>query len=92
MVFYRSFRFIYAAHLGPARTFPQQARQFRELGFRTQSVNFHSFVIQITDVSANAQRIRGVLDEIPKADPLNSSANPIELCCFVSTQRSLTRG
>jgi hypothetical protein len=33
-----------------------------------------------------------VLDEIAEAHSLDASANPIELCYFLSAQRALMRG
>ena len=92
MVFQRSFRLIYSADLSPARTFPQQARQFGELVLRSRRINFDAVVIQVSNVSPNANGTRGMLDEIAEADPLDSPANPIELCCLLSAQRVLISG
>jgi hypothetical protein len=82
IVFHCRFGFVYAADLSPARSLPQQASQFGELGLSSRCVNFYAVVIQIADVSSNAQGVRGVVNEIAEADPLDSSTNPIELCYF----------
>src|ERR1700722_892583 len=92
MVFDWSFALFHSAHLGPARSLPQQSFQIGKLTRRSRGIDFHAAVVHVAHPSPQAQCLRRMLHEITEAYALHAAAHAIEFGQLSISQGFLSRG
>jgi hypothetical protein len=70
MRFRRRLDLFHPAHIGHHRSNAEPAGQFRELRWRSHSVDLHSPIVQISRVSDHTEPVPFPLREVPETDAL----------------------
>src|ERR1700678_4257575 len=92
MIFYRRFALVHSPDFGPARSLPQQSREFGKLRRGSNGVHLHAAVIVVSHPASDTEGFCRLIRKIPKPHALHAPAYPKQFGDLLFGQGFLVRG